>query len=398
MPNATVIGAGVGGLAAAVALTRRGWTVTVLERAPALENVGAGLAIAPNGLRALDVLGLGGKVRAMAALQGAAGIQRPDGHWISRTDASAAETRFGLPTIVVHRAALIQLLADAVIGYSPSPSSSSSDARAGSGSPDASASRGGAVLRLGVPVEDVDPATGRVVTPGGPVEADLVVAADGLHSAVRRKLFPGTPDPVYTGVTSWRFVVPRPPGELELSETWGDGAVVGVVNLGDDRVYCYATAPAPPGERADDERAELLRWFGGWHEPIPSLMSAATDVIRTDIRCLDTPPPAFHSGRVALLGDAAHAMTPNLGQGACQALEDAVVLATHAGDLAAYSKERAPRTAAVASASRRIGRLAALRGPAATLRNAGMGIAGRLGPNLVLRQMDPVFSWRPPAS
>ncbi|XVV10534.1 FAD-dependent monooxygenase [Actinoplanes sp. CA-131856] len=383
MPNATVIGAGVGGLAAAVALTRRGWTVTVLEKAPALENVGAGLAIAPNGLRALDVLGLGDRVRAMAALQGTAGIQRPDGRWISRTDASAAETRFGLPTIVVHRAALIQLLAGAVTEL-PGP-----------GSP---ASGADAVLRLGVPVEDVDPATGRVVTPGGTVEADLVVAADGLHSPVRRKLFPETPGPVYTGVTSWRFVVPRPPGDLEMSETWGDGAVVGVVNLGDDRVYCYATAPAPPGERADDERAEMLRWFGGWHEPIPSLMAAATEIIRTDIRCLDAAPPSFHKGRVALLGDAAHAMTPNLGQGACQALEDAVVLAAHAGDLAAYSKDRAPRTATVAAASRRIGRLAALRGPAATLRNAGMGIAGRLGPNLVLRQMDPIFSWRPPAS
>ncbi|MFF5078919.1 FAD-dependent oxidoreductase [Actinoplanes sp. NPDC000266] len=386
MPNATVIGAGVGGLAAAVALTRRGWTVTVLEKAPALENVGAGLAIAPNGLRALDVLGLGERVRAMAALQGTAGIQRPDGGWISRTDAAAAETRFGLPTIVVHRAALIRLLAGAVTDSSPQAAADS-----------AGRAMTGAVLRLGVPVEDVDPATGRVVTPGGPVEADLVVAADGLHSAVRRKLFPQSPGPVYTGVTSWRFVVPRPPGDLELSETWGDGAVVGVVNLGDDRVYCYATAPAPPGERADDERAELLRWFGGWHEPIPSLMSAATEIIRTDIRCLDTPPKAFHRGRVALLGDAAHAMTPNLGQGACQALEDAVVLAAHTDDLTAYSKERAPRTAAVATASRRIGRLAGLRGPAATLRNAGMAVAGKLGPNLVLRQMDPVFSWRPPA-
>ncbi|MEV4343896.1 FAD-dependent oxidoreductase [Actinoplanes sp. NPDC049596] len=368
MPNATVIGAGVGGLAAAIALARRGWTVTVLERAPALENVGAGLGIAPNGLRALDVLGLGDQVRQLAALQGAAGLQRPDGTWISRTDAGAAEARFGLPTIVVHRAALIELLAGAL--------------------PDG-------VLRLGVPVEEVDPATGRLVTPDGSWTADLVVAADGLNSAVRRQLFPSAPGPVYTGVTSWRFVVPRPLGTLELSETWGDGAVVGVVNLGDDRVYCYATAPAPSGERSDDERAELLRWFGSWHEPIPSLIAAAGEIIRTDIRCLDKIPPFFHRGRVALLGDAAHAMTPNLGQGACQALEDAVVLATHAGDLAAYSKERAPRTAAIAAASRRIGRVAALRGPAAALRNAGMALAGRLGPNLVLRQMDPIFKWHP---
>ncbi|MFG1991401.1 FAD-dependent monooxygenase [Actinoplanes sp. NPDC048988] len=358
MPNATVIGAGVGGLAAAVALARRGWTVTVLERAAGLENVGAGLAVAPNGLRALDVLGLGERVRALAALQGTAGIQRPDGTWITRTDAAAAEARFGLPTIVIHRATLIQLLADAATAH-------------------------GVTLNLNTPAEDAE------------VPGDLVVAADGLHSAVRRKLFPEAPGPAYTGVTSWRFVVPRPPGELKLSETWGDGAVVGVVNLGDDLVYCYATAPAPPGEKAGDERAELRRRFGAWHEPIPSLMSAATEIIRTDIRCLDIPLPQFHKGRVALLGDAAHAMTPNLGQGACQALEDAVTLAAHAGDLPGYSKQRASRTATVAAASRRIGRLAALRGPAAALRNTGMTIAGRLGPNLVLRQMDPIFSWRP---
>jgi len=113
------------------------------------------------------------------------------------------------------------------------------------------------------------------------------------------------------------------------------------------------------------------------------------------------PLPRFHEGTVTLLGDAAHAMTPNLGQGACQAIEDAWVLAARAGSaegLARYSAERVPRTTAVAAASRRVARLANLANPAvAGLRHTVMTVAGKLGPNLLLRQTDPIFSWRPPA-
>jgi 2-polyprenyl-6-methoxyphenol hydroxylase-like FAD-dependent oxidoreductase len=481
--RAIVIGAGVGGLTAGLALQRRGWEVSILERAAALENVGAGLAVAPNALRVLDRLGVGARLRELAALQGAAGIQRPDGGWISRTDAAVAEARYGAPTVVVHRATLVTLLAEALAP---------------------------GTLRLGHHVEAVDAASGRVTTAGAPVAtppadptadptanptddptanptadptddptaglvadsakepvadlvADLVVAADGLHSPVRRALFPEHPGPVYTGVTSWRIVVPRPAGEVLPVETWGNGCVFGVAVLGDGRVYCYATAPAPPQQRAADEKAEMLRRFGGWHAPIPQLIAAAGTVTRTDIRCLDRPLPRLYAGRVALLGDAAHAMTPNLGQGGCQAMEDAFMLAhfadpgtdaprraagaagraagaagsaaggagsaaggagsaaggagsaaggagsaaggagsaaggTATADLAAYSAARLPRTTAVAAASRRIARLAAISHPAATrVRDTAMRVAGRLGPNLVLRQMDPVLGWRPPA-
>jgi 2-polyprenyl-6-methoxyphenol hydroxylase-like FAD-dependent oxidoreductase len=369
MANAIVIGAGIGGLAAGVALSRVGWDVTVLERASSLEPVGAGLAVAPNALRVLDALGVGERLRKLAALQGAAGIQRPDGGWISRTDATTAAERYGEPVIVVHRATLVDTLAEALPA---------------------------GALRLGLPAEDVEAETGAVVTADGTLTADLVVAADGLHSPVRSKLFPKHPGPVYTGVTSWRIVVPHPGGTLVPAETWGGGKVFGIVMLGDGRIYAYATAPAEANARAGDEKAEMQRLFGAWHEPIPTLIAAATDVVRTDIRCLDEPLPRFHSGRVALLGDAAHAMTPNLGQGACQALEDALILARHAGDLPAYTAARLPRTTEVARASRRVARVAGLSNPLAErLRNAAMSLAGRLGPDTVLRQMDPVLSWRP---
>ncbi|BCJ41617.1 monooxygenase [Actinoplanes ianthinogenes] len=370
MARATVIGAGVGGLAAGVALQRRGWEVTVCERAPALEQVGAGLAVAPNALRTLDTFGLGDRLRGLSGIGGTAGIRRPDGAWIARSDGDRAAERFGDPVIAVHRATLVEVLAS---GLTPG------------------------ALHLGRSVSDVDPESGTVVTDAGPLTADLVVAADGINSPVRRRLFPDHPGATYTGLTSWRLVVPHPGGTVTPSETWGSGKVFGVVVLGDGRVYCYATAPAEAGGRAEDELAELARHFGSWHEPIPSLIAAASSVTRTDIRCLERPLPSFHQGRVALLGDAAHAMTPNLGQGACQAIEDAAVLAAHAMDLPRYSAERVPRTTAVAQASRRVTRMAGLANPVAEwLRNTGMSLAGRLGPDLILRQMDPILSWRPP--
>ena len=383
MTRAVVIGAGVGGLAAGVALQRRGWEVAVLERADAPAEVGAGLVVAPNALRALDVLGLGEGVRAASALQGAAGIVRADGRWISRTSAEAAAARYGAPTVALHRAALVDLLAGALAP---------------------------GTLQLGVTVTGVtqdggaeDGAGGSVsvAVQGEEVPADLVVAADGIDSAVRRALFPGHGGARYTGVTSWRIVVPPGAAPVLPVETWGDGRVFGTAVLGDGRIYCYASAPAPEHERAADERAELLRLFGSWHAPIPQLIAAADRVLRTDIRCLDTPPPAFHVGRVALLGDAAHAMTPNLGQGGCQAIEDAVVLAAYAGrpgGLERYTAERLARTSAVAAASRRVARVSGLAHPVAVFaRNTAMSVAGLLGPGAVLRQMDPVLGWRPPA-
>ncbi|MEU4688485.1 FAD-dependent monooxygenase [Actinoplanes sp. NPDC023714] len=397
MSRAVVIGAGIGGLTAGIALRRRGWDVTVLERAPTLEVVGAGLAVAPNALRVLDALGVGDRVRSQSALQGTAGIRRPDGSWITRTDAGRARARFGDDVIVMHRAMLV----DALVAALP---------------PEA--------LRLGLAASDVDPESGSVVTAEGTLAADLVVAADGLRSSVRGKLLPGFPGPVHTGVTSWRIVVSHPGGTLEIAESWGGGKVFGIAELGDGRVYCYATAPAPAGATAAGsagataaapvggtaagsaggaaagsagEKAELLRHFAGWHDPIPALIRSAPEVTRTDIRCLDEPLPTLHSGKVALLGDAAHAMTPNLGQGACQAIEDAAVLAASVPDLSRYTASRLPRVTMVAKESRRIGRLAGLDNPLAEwARNTAMSLAGRLGPDLILRQMDPVMNWRPP--
>ncbi len=116
MRHAVVVGAGIGGLTAAAALRQQGWAVTVLERAASIEPVGAGLAMAPNALRALDVIGVGDPVRKLAAFQGSGGIRTKTGKWLSRTSAEAAEQRYGDPTVLLHRADLVGLLAEKVPG------------------------------------------------------------------------------------------------------------------------------------------------------------------------------------------------------------------------------------------------------------------------------------------
>jgi 2-polyprenyl-6-methoxyphenol hydroxylase-like FAD-dependent oxidoreductase len=186
--------------------------------------------------------------------------------------------------------------------------------------------------------------------------------------------------------------------------------VFGVMPLSGGRVYCYAAAPAEPDARAGDELAELVRRFGTWHEPIPRLLAAARpqDVLRHDVAELAAPLPSFHHGRVALLGDAAHPMTPNLGQGACQALEDAAVISrlaagqdpgAVAGLLARYTAARLARTTDVVRWSRRAATMTTWSSPAAVaFRDALTWLSGRLAPGAVLRSLTPVYGWQPPAA
>jgi 2-polyprenyl-6-methoxyphenol hydroxylase-like FAD-dependent oxidoreductase len=380
--QAVVAGAGIGGLTAAVALRQAGWTVTVLERARQLEPVGSGLGLGPNALHALDAIGLGGEVRRFSAVQGTGGIRRPDGRWLVRADLGVIADRFGAPQLMALRADLVGLLV---------------------------ASLPEGALRTGVTVTGADAGgpdkPARVATSDGDLMADLVIAADGIDSVIRRALFPDHPGLRYAGLAAWRFAVDAQAASarpVEPAETWGRGALFGAVPLAGGRVYCYASVAVPPGQAQANPVTELARRFGGWHEPIPALISAVAPaaVLHNDVYWIADPLRAYHRGRVALVGDAAHAMTPHLGQGACQAIEDAVVLAAMAGtgaDLAPYTRARMRRTRMVADGSYRASRLTSTTSrPAVTLRNAGMWLGGHLGPGLMIRQLKPIASWMPP--
>jgi 2-polyprenyl-6-methoxyphenol hydroxylase-like FAD-dependent oxidoreductase len=387
-----VIGAGIGGLAAAAGLCSAGWDVTVCERAASLEPVGAALALAPNGLRALDAVGAGDGLRALAVPQ-ELGIRRSDGRWLIRSsNGRMVSDRFGDPVILLPRAAVIDALAARVPGE---------------------------VLSLATEVTSVEPggkagqggtAAARVVTTAGDLDADLVVAADGIGSGTRSALFPGHPGLRYAGFTTWRLLTGPVAGQFPMAESWGRGAVFGVMPLSDGRVYCYAAAPADPGACAGDELAELVRLFGTWHEPIPELLATGRpqDVLRHDVAELAAPLPSFHRGRVALLGDAAHPMTPNLGQGACQALEDAAVISRLAAGtepdavtrmLAGYTAARLPRTTDVVRWSRRAATMTTWASPpAVAFRNTVARLTGKLAPGAALRSLAPIYGWQPPAA
>ena len=202
---------------------------------------------------------------------------------------------------------------------------------------------------------------------GGTASYDLVVAADGLHSRVRQGQ-PGAVHSVYSGYTSWRYIQPDPLGLAEPVEYWGAGRRIGLVPIGQGQLYVFATLNSPPLVKRPGFPWELFRDYPAPVRQVMNSMPADTGVIQTDIRELKT--HVWRSSRVAFLGDAAHGMTPNLGQGAGTSIEDAVVLAEclHqrgiTGEaLALYQEVRQRRVQGTATQSRWLGRLGQLENP-----------------------------------
>ncbi len=313
--NIGIIGGGIGGVAAAVALHRAGIQATVYERAPELREVGAGMMLWPNATRVLNELGL---------LEKVAAVSGPNKQFLVRSRAGAvlmniATGRFDVPALCARRSDLLAVLISAL-----------------------PADR----IRLGHDFAVLDQhSSGVCITFSGGMSAehDFVIGADGIRSRVRAQIL-GIHEPVYRGYTVWRGLA-RLAGTVPTgsnSETWGRGQRFGILNTGGDRYTWYATANTDAGhvDSPEGRREDLLRMFAGWHEPVESLIAGTEESTILKNGAYDLPPlKRWGNGRVMLLGDAAHPCTPNLGQGGCLALEDALVLAK------AFGREATPELA-----------------------------------------------------
>lgn len=355
MRSAVVVGAGFGGLAAAGALARTGWRVTLLEQGERLRVGPTALLLWPGGVRALRALQLDAGLDAIATPVPDHGVRRPDGQWLVQPGAS---TRWG-PPLLVHA----QDLHDALV--------------AGLG--EQVEVRTGVRVRRPIPGADRP----RVGDGRGTWEADLVVVADGVDSAVRAAVAPAT-GVASAGATAWRAVIPwyralrllgdLPPdinvggqthggsGYRFFTAPLGERAATGTSGRGG--VYWCATAPgAPRPEPPATQLALLRRWFEGWPAPIGALLAATEpeDLVQQELRTLRPAPHRYgastgHGGFV-LLGDAGHAFADYLGPGASLAIEDAATLVAVVRDAApgpaltaaidSYDRLRRPRIAQV---------------------------------------------------
>ena len=337
-----VVGGGIGGLSLARELVRRGLPVRVLEKAPQLAPIGAGIIMNSNAMRVLERNGLAEEVRSDSwpYLMRETCDQRGDTLAIRDYRPLYDSGRLSRGALV-HRAQLLGALLRGVPAE---------------------------LIRFGTALKKVELRPDRVrleIEGGESFEADLLVGADGIHSEVRRRLF-GAIDPLYLGYRSHRFVLENHPGVDHFMDFLGTGQRVGLVPISKTRLYVWTTFNSPcepPPKFADiGEFRDMFRQFTD--ERVQRAFAAVAsleEVITTDVE--EVRMAAWIQGRAALLGDAAHAMTPNIGQGAGMAMEDAAVLAEElasapdglAPALERYAARRGPRVDLIMRVSRQVG-------------------------------------------
>jgi len=312
-PRVAVIGGGIGGCSAALALQRAGCIVDVYEQVPVKGEVGAGIQISPNASRLLISYGLGQQLEAIAVRPSMTEARRwDDGRILSREQLGPAMERdFGAPYYHVHRADLLNIISDAIPQRS---------------------------LHMGqrcVGLVQHDDRVELIFEGGSTVEADLVVGADGIHSAVRRELF-GAEQPRFSGHVAYRGVVPVERiahlGIERKSTNWmgpGGHFVHYFVSGGRYLNFVAVIEQAAWQRESWNDRgdvAEALQYYAGWHPQLHAILGAVDDIYKWAL--FDRNPlPAWTLGRVTLLGDACHPMLPYMAQGAAQAIEDGAVLA-----------------------------------------------------------------------
>lgn len=344
-----IAGGGIGGLTAGLAFQKAGHEVVVLEQAPQIAEVGAGLQISPNGMKVLDALGVSARVardafrpRAQELRLGRSGLRI-----FSIPLREASQARWRGEYLHIHRADLIEALQGALRDRAPD------------------------ALQLGARVSGYQAAGAGVTVQlesGLQVSGDLLVGADGIHSAVRQQML-GPDKPRYTGNAAWRAVVPvsklgdYPPPETAC--VWAGKrrhAVTYRLRRGSLANFVGVVESAEAGDEswtAVGAREQALKDFRGWNPVILRIIDEAPLLLRWAL--YDRPElPKWHDGRAVLLGDACHPMLPFLAQGAVMAIEDAFILAREVSrgaelgaSLAAYEAQRKPRASRVQAAARR---------------------------------------------
>lgn len=337
MPHIAIIGGGIGGLTAAISLRRRGFDLQVFEQAPALLDLGAAIAIWPNAMLALQHLDLADTVLAKAGVIKEIRWLTPEGKTLNAVNID----NFAAPAVAIHRADLQRILLQSL------PSS---------------------IVKLGYSFlhqqDRVDPTTVSF-TNSHTINCRFLIGADGIHSDVRNNLS-DQPTPNFQGYIVWRGISSVMPEQISpeaAMELQGCGKRFGIGPVGNGRVGWWAAANishenSTGKESLHDAQGELLELFEGWYSPVLDLVQATEKILRTEAS--DRPSTAtWGRGRMTTLGDAIHPTTPNLGQGGCMAIEDAVVLARcfekyglTDSSLRAYERIRYARTAAITLASR----------------------------------------------
>ncbi len=336
-----IVGGGIAGLALACALKRRGIGCEIVERASTWAPVGAGIILGVNAMAMMRSLGLAESLEANAVVLDAMTITDPRSQPLMATNLDALRPRFGV-SLALHRAALQSSLLEGAEGVP---------------------------IRMGTTLEAASHREGRMIarlSDGDERSFGLVVGADGLHSRTRELAF-GTRRPRYSGYTCCRMVIHGVEPEFAAQEMWGVAKRFGLVRLGEGRVYCFAVINAP-AEEPDPAEGRILRLrerFAEFEGPVPELLARLqkpSELIRNDLyEILDR--PWFRDGWV-LVGDAAHGMLPDMGQGAAMALEDVAILAELTASalprsevLSQWARRRQRRVRWVQNQSRRIGRI-----------------------------------------
>ena len=381
-----IVGAGIGGLAAGIALRRSGWSVRIFERSATPRELGFALGLAPNAIHALHELGVADAVmpHAMTASTMPSGsmlcveVRRPGGRVIRRVTASRDEfAHLDLPAIVLrpvlHSALLTAVGEGAVATGSEAVGFDDDDS--------------GVTLRM---------------ANGTTARGDILIGADGVASVIRKRLHPDEPPPQPSGYFALRGATPAVHllGGTPFIAYFGRGIEAAVVQAGAAMIYWYVSLLADDIRKGGLEPDDVLRRFTADFDPQFRAISGAATEMRLDELFSREPLPKWGAGRVTLLGDAAHPMLPHTGQGAAQALEDAVVLGrtlavpgNFVSELRQYERIRAPRAHSVVRSGPRIARITTTRNPViAGVRNSVI----RLVPRGLLRLAFPKPRKDPP--